>query len=288
MGRPTPRDRGGDESARPPGAPVRRSPCTDPTADAAEERALVEAARGGNELAFGELVDPLRRELYAHCYRMLASVHDAEDALQEVMLRAWRALDGYEGRAPLRSWLHRIATNVCLDAIAKRPKRVVPLDDPSPANGQVGAQPSPPPDQEQQVASARAGAAVIETDYERREAATRAFRLALYLPTKQRAALILRDVLGFSARETASSLETTPTAVNSALQRARANLDEGLVPDRARRSRPALGDRRSQLAADQFMDALRRGDIDAIVGIAADSTLRSMRPRRWRVLERTH
>jgi RNA polymerase sigma-70 factor, ECF subfamily len=219
---------------------------------------------------------------------MLTSVHDAEDAMQDVLLRAWRALGRYEGRAPLRSWLYKIATNVCLDAIEKRRKRDVPLD-PSPANGQEDAaiQPSLGRDREEQVGSPADGAAVIEIEYEHREAAARAFSLALHLPAKQRAVLILRDVLGFSARETASSLETTTAAVNSALQRARANLDDDLDPDRPQRFRRASGDRRTQLAVEQFMDALKRGDIDALVGIAADTTLRSIRPQRWRVLEPT-
>jgi RNA polymerase sigma-70 factor (ECF subfamily) len=265
-----------------------RSPRSDPTADAAaaEQQPLVEAARHGDESAFRRLVDPLRGELYAHCYRVLASAHDAEDAMQEVMLRAWRALGKYEGRAPLRSWLYRIATNVCLDAIAKRPKRVVPLDRPSPAGGheEVAIQPSA---QEEPVASSSHGTAVIETDYEHREAAALAFSLALHLPAKQRAVLILRDVLGFSARETASSLETTTTAVNSALQRARAKLDDGLDLDRPHGAPRASSDRRSQIAVELFVDALKRGHIDALVGIAADSTLKSIRPPRWSVLEPT-
>jgi RNA polymerase sigma-70 factor, ECF subfamily len=215
-------------------------------------------------------------------YRMLASVHDAEDAMQDVMLRAWRALAKYEARAPLRSWLYKIATNVCLDAIEKRPKRVVPLDRASTANrhDEAAIQPSPRHVQNGQAAGAHDGAAGIETAYEHREAAALAFSLALHLPAKQRAVLILRDVLGFSARETASSLETTITAVNSALQRARANLDDGLDPDRPG-SPSALGDRRFQDAVERFMDALKRGDIDALVGIVADTTLSNKRSRRF-------
>ena len=193
------------------------------------QQPLVEAARRGDEGAFRRLLDPLRGELYGHCYRMLTSVHDAEDAMQDVMLRAWRALATYEGRAPVHSWLHRIATNVCLDAIRQRRSRAVPLDPASAADRHCDAaiQPSPRHGQDGEPAGAHVGAAGLDTDYEHREAAALAFGHALHLPAKQRAVLILREVLGFSAAETASSLDTTVPAVNSALQRARANLDEG-------------------------------------------------------------
>jgi RNA polymerase sigma-70 factor (ECF subfamily) len=257
--------------------PVHRSPQRGPTPDApnADQHPLVEAARRGDEMAFRRLLDPVRGELYGHCYRMLASVHDAEDATQDVMLRAWRALATYEGRAPLRSWLHRIATNVCLDAIDKRRRRAVPLDDASTAelHAEAAIQPTSRHDQDGEPAGVHDGAAVIETDYEHREVAALAFGLALHLPAKQRAVLILREVLGFSARETASSLDTTITAVNSALQRARANLDDRVDPDRLQPSTTGFGDRRFQAAVERFMDALKRGDIDALVGIAVDPTL---------------
>jgi RNA polymerase sigma-70 factor, ECF subfamily len=246
----------------------------------AERQPLVEAARRGDEGAFRRLLDPLRGELYGHCYRMLASGHDAEDATQDVMFRAWRALALYEGRAPLRSWLHRIATNVCLDAIEKRRRRAVPLDEATTADRpyDAGLQPLPRDDQDVEPAGGHDLAAGIETEYEHRETAALALGLALDLPAKQRAVLILREVLGFSARETASSLDTTVTAVNSALQRARANLDDGLDPDRKERSAGASVDVRFQDAVERFMDALRLGDIDALVGIAADPTLSNKRP----------
>jgi RNA polymerase sigma-70 factor, ECF subfamily len=247
-----------------------------------QQQPLVEAARHGDETAFRRLLDPLRGELYGHCYRMLTSAPDAEDAMQDVMLRAWRALATYEGRAPVHSWLHKIATNVCLDAIRQRRSRAVPLDPASATDRHCDAaiQPSPRHGRDGEPAGAHAGAAGIDTDYERREAAALAFGLALHLPAKQRAVLILREVLGFSAAETASSLDTTVTAVNSALQRARANLGEGLDPDRPQRSTSALGDWRSQHAVERFMDALKRGDIDALVGIAANPTLSNKRSRR--------
>ena len=201
-----------------------------------------------------------------------------------VFLNMVASADGratYEGRAPLPSWLHRIATNVCLDAIRKRSNRAVPLDPASTTNGHYDAaiQPSPRHDQGGVPAGAHDLAAGIETEYEHREAAALALGLALHLPDKQRAVLILREVLGFSARETASSLATTVPAVNSALQRARANLDDGLDPDRPERSPSASDDGRFQEAVERFMDALKRGDIDAVVGIAADPTLSKKRPR---------
>src|SRR5262245_52430439 len=174
---------------------------------------------------FRRLVEPHRAELHAHCYRMLGSVHDAEDALQDALLRAWRGLDRFEGRSSLRSWLYRIATNTSLDLIARRPKRVLPTDYGPPA----GAEDEPPtvegiwiepyPDERVGVED---GYAAPEARYERREAVELAFIAAVqHLPATQRAVLILRDVLGFSARETAATLDTTVEGVNSALARAR-------------------------------------------------------------------
>lgn len=255
-----------------------------PRLAAFQEQALVEAAREGDESAFHRLVDALRGELYAHCHRMLASGHDAEDAMQEVMLRAWRALPTYEGRAPLRAWLYRIATNACLDAIEKRPKRVVPIDRAWSANRHLEApiEPAAWHEGNGRAPGAHDGGLAVETDYERRETAMRALDVAIhYLPARQRAVLILREVLGFSARETASSLDTTISAVNSALQRARASLDHGLDLDGPQRSSRAPRDRRRQHAVEGFVNALRRGDIDALVAIAADTTLSN--DRSWTV-----
>ena len=211
---------------------------TTSAATTAQERELLEAARGGDEDAFGRLLEPYRGELHAHCYRMLGSVHDAEDALQEASLRAWRGLPRFEGRSSLRSWLYTIATNTCLNAIARRPKRVLPLDY-GPAADPHAAPPGEPviesvwvepyPDERLGVED---GLASPEARYEQRESVELAFIAALqHLPATQRAVLILREVLGFSAREVADSLETTPASVNSALQRARKTVDERL-PER--------------------------------------------------------
>src|SRR3954464_4821226 len=205
-----------------------------PTESTVEERGLLEAARGGDEAAYSRLVEPHRAELQAHCYRMLGSVHDAEDALQDALLRAWRGLARFEGRSSLRSWLYRIATNTSLNLIEKRPKRVLPVDygpaaDPHDGPGDplvesVWVEPYP-----DETLGLEDGFAAPEARYERRESVELAFVAALQnLPPNQRAVLVMREVLGFSAREVAESLETTTASVNSALQRARTAVDERL------------------------------------------------------------
>src|SRR5215218_2463783 len=175
----------------------------------AREPKLLERARGGDEDAFRLLVEPYRNELLAHCYRMLGSVHDADDAL----LGAWRGLAKFEGRSALRSWLYRIATNACLRAIERRRKRVLPIDYAPAADPHDGlAEPlvesvwlEPYPDERHVLEDGLAGP---EARYEQRESVELAFIAALqHLPARQRAVLILRDVLGFSARETAAALE---------------------------------------------------------------------------------
>src|ERR687892_1902413 len=185
---------------------------------------LLSAARRGDEDAYRRLVEPRRAELHAHCYRMLGSVHDAEDALQDALLRAWRGLGRFEGRSSLKSWLYTIATNTCLNTIQRRPKRVLPLDygpatDPHDGLGlppleSVWVEPFP-----DEGLGLEDGYAAPEARYEVRESVELAFVAALqHLPANQRAALILREVLGFSAQETAESLDTTVASVNSALQ----------------------------------------------------------------------
>src|SRR5258708_29606070 len=186
---------------------------------AAQEGELLQAARAGDQNAYPRLVEPYRAELHAHCYRMLGSVHDAEDALQDTLLRAWRALPRFEGRSSLRSWLYTIATNTSLNLIAKRPTRVLPIDYGPATNPHDGpGEPlvesgliEPYPDEALALAD---GFAPPEARYELRESVELAFVAALqHLPATQRAVLILREVLGFSAQEVAESLETTVASV---------------------------------------------------------------------------
>ncbi len=236
------------------------------------EQGLVNAARAGDEDAFRRLVEPLDRQLLAHCYRMLGSLHDAEDAVQETLLRAWRGLPGFEGRASARSWLHRIATNVALDMAARRPPRVLPPDPGPPA----GAWLEPFPDD---LLGDETGRAAPDALYEQREAIELAFVAALqHLPPRQRAALILRDVLGFSAREAGEALDASPASVESALQRARAAADERL-PERTQQSTlRELGDAGVRDVVERFVAAFVGGDVPAIVGLLTEDAWFAMPP----------
>ena len=246
---------------------------------------LLTAAQQGDETAFGSLIDPFRGELHAHCYRMLGSVHDAEDALQEATLRAWRGLARFEGRSSLRSWLYTIATNTCLNHIARRPKRVMPLEyGPSwdatkdgmgePLIESVWVEPYP-----DEHLGVEDGLAAPEARYERRESVELAFIAAVqHLPATQRAVLILRDVLGFSAREVAESLDTTVASANSALQRARKTVDERFPEQSQQATLRSLGDQKLRVVVEGYMDALHRGDVDAVVSMLAEDAAWSMPP----------
>src|SRR3954462_4876321 len=225
------------------------------------EQGLIEAARGGDETAFQGIVEPYRGELHAHCYRMLGSVHDAEDALQEAMLRAWRGLPRFEGRSSLRSWLYTIATNTCLNAIERRPKRVLPIDygpatDPHTGPGEPLVESvwiEPYPDENLGLEDGLAGP---DARYEQREAIELAFIAALqHLPANQRAVLILREVLGFSAREVAETLDTTVASVNSALQRARVAVDERVPEQTQQSTMRALGEEGVKEVVAKYVDA---------------------------------
>jgi RNA polymerase sigma-70 factor, ECF subfamily len=240
------------------------------------EAALLEAARGGDEGAFERLVEPYRRELHAHCYRMLGSLHDAEDALQDAMLRVWRGLGTFTDRGSLRAWLYKIATNASLDIAARRRKRLLPLDyapaaDPNEPPGQpVGEQVwlEPYPDEKLAVED---GYASPEARYEQREAVELAFVAAMQeLPARQRAVLILREVLGFSAKEVGEALETSVPSVNSALQRARKTVDERLPQHSQRVTLRALGDARMAEIVEEYMEAMRGGDVNRVVSMLAE------------------
>jgi RNA polymerase sigma-70 factor, ECF subfamily len=250
-----------------------------------QEQQLLEAARGGDEGAFARLIEPFRGELHAHCYRMLGSVHDAEDALQDALLRAWRGLGRFERRSSLRSWLYRIATNASLDAIARRPKRVLPIDygpssDPHgdglglPLSETVWVEPYP-----DEGLGLEDSYAAPEARYELRESVELAFVAALqHLPVTQRAVLILREVLAFSAREVADTLETTVASVNSALQRARKAIDERLPEQSQQENLRAIGDDGLREIVEGYMDAMQRADVDAVLEMLSKDAAWSMPP----------
>jgi RNA polymerase sigma-70 factor (ECF subfamily) len=257
---------------------------TSPTSATAREYELLTAAKRGDEGAYERLVEPYRRELHAHCYRMLGSVHDAEDALQDALLRAWRGLGRFEGRSSARTWLYKIATNACLDAIARRPKRVLPIDygpayDPHDGPGDpviesVWVEPYP-----DERIGLEDGLASPDASYEQRESIELAFIAALqHLPANQRAVLILREVLGFSAKEVADALDTTVASVNSALQRARASVDER-VPDQSQQAAlRALGDEQLREIVDRYVDAWERNDVEAFASMLAEDATFTMPP----------
>jgi RNA polymerase sigma-70 factor, ECF subfamily len=229
---------------------------------------------------FPRLADPYRRELFAHCYRMLGSVHDAEDQVQETYLRAWRAYDSFEGRSSMRTWLHRIATNTCLDALESRGRRPLPTG--------LGA-PSANPLEElveraevpwlEPVADDMVGAvedadpaAVVAS----RESVRLAFVAALqHLPPRQRAVLLLRDVLKWRAAEVAELLETSVASVNSALQRARAQLAR-LAPNEGSVREPVTPTQRRLL--DRYMAAFEAKDVQAIVALFTQDAVWEMPP----------
>ena len=237
-------------------------------------------ARAGDEDAFSELTDPFRRELQLHCYRILGSVQDAEDLVQETLLAAWRGLEQFEGRSSLRAWLYRIATNRCLNALrGRRRPREVPamVEPPEPTRLSEPIWLEPYPDVLlEEVADSAPGP---HTRYETREAVGLAFVTAVqHLPPRQRAVLALRDVLGFSGAEVASMLDTSEAAVKAALQRARATLAEHR-PKGGREDAPAAGSRRERELVDRFATAVERGDVDAVVSLLADDAWVRMPPQ---------
>jgi RNA polymerase sigma-70 factor (TIGR02960 family) len=233
---------------------------------------LMSKARSGDAGAFRELTDPYRRELHVHCYRMLGSFQDAEDVLQDTLLAAWQALAGFEGRASLRTWLYRIATNRCLNARRSAGRRqpkvwdVPNVEPPEPTQlGEVvWLQPYPDALLDEQPGP--------EARHEQTESISLAFVTALQLlPPRQLAVVILRDVLGFHASEVAEMLDTTVDSVNSALKRGRAGLE--------RRRQPAAPSSPDEAAiAAKFVDAYQAADLDALLALLTDDVFISMPP----------
>ena len=262
------------------------------------ERALADAdlvarAQVGDGEAFGQLTEPFRRELHVHCYRMLGSAADAEDLLQETLIAAWRGIAQFEGRSSLRAWLYRIATNQCLNALRGGKGRALAARQAATGAGGsmpvagVPALPGPATDDEPvwlepypdallaELADATPGP---EARYEARESISLAFIVAMQrLPPRQRAALILRDALGYRAAEAADILECSLDTVNGSLKRARATLS-GLVTDDALRQAPLPGSAAERNAIDQFTDAFERGDVTALVAMLTDDAWLTMPP----------
>jgi len=226
-----------------------------PVSDIAEQRFLLACAQAGDERAFRRLVEPYRHALEVHCYRMLGSAQDAEDMAQETLLRAWRALERFEPRAQFQTWLYRIATNACLDELERRPRRPEPVDPFPDRPGDETASPTYDP-------AAR---------YAIREGMELALLRAIQeLPGRQRAVLIFRDVLGWTAAEVAEVLGSTVASVNSALQRARATIEQHL-PDAAQ---PAAGPAEHELLR-RYVAAFEHADMDGLVALLReDATLR--------------
>jgi RNA polymerase sigma-70 factor, ECF subfamily len=249
-----------------------------------DEASLLERARSGSERAYEDLLLAYRAELHAHCYRILGSVQDAEDALQDASLRAWRGLADFEGRSSVRSWLYKITTNAAIDIARRRSRRALPMAYGPPARAGEGpgaallepAWVEPYPDQ----AFPSAGeSASPEMRYEQRESLELAFVAALqYLSPLQRAALILHEVLGFSNKETAELLSTTVPAVQSALQRARAAV-RGRIPERSQQATlRAAGDERLRRLVQSYCDAIERADVDSVVGMLTADAAWAMPP----------
>ena len=224
-----------------------------------DQRMLLAAAQAGDEQAFQQLIAPYRHALDVHCYRMLGSVQDAEDLAQETLLRAWRALDRFEPRAQFQTWLYRIATNACLDELARRPRRPELID--------------PFPDRP--VGEAEAPLYDPAARYALREGMELALVRAIQqLPGRQRPVLIFRDVLGWSAPEVAELLESSVASVNSALQRARATVEEHLpAPE------PAALEPEERELLGRYIDAFERDDVDGLVALLREDAVLRMPPQ---------
>jgi RNA polymerase sigma-70 factor (TIGR02960 family) len=244
------------------------------------DRALT-LARTGDENAFRELTDPYQHELQLHCYRIVGSTQDAEDLVQETLLAAWRRLGDFNGRASIRTWLYRIATNRCIDALrasSRRPQSVEPMSDlpqPSRVSDPIWLQPYPDVLLDG-IADLAPGP---DARYEAKESIGLAFVAGLqHLPPQQRAVLVLRDVLSFQATEVAEMLGTTPAAVNSLLRRARLALDSRL-PAAARERAPLPNSPREREVIGRFAEAVEAGDVDGVLALLTDDAWVRMPPQ---------
>jgi RNA polymerase sigma-70 factor (ECF subfamily) len=230
------------------------------------------------------LTEPYRRELQVHCYRILGSLHEAEDMVQETLLKAWKRLDTFEGRASFRAWLYKIATNTCLDFLdRRRGRRLLPPDAAPASDPRTSILPpavevawlEPWPDEW----LGDAGAANPEARYTDRESISLSFMTALqYLPPRQRAVLILRDVLDFSANETAEVLEITVSSANSALHRARVTLTQRYPGPELEPSASLANDERARWLLDHFVQAWENADVDGLVALLKEDAMLAMPP----------
>jgi RNA polymerase sigma-70 factor, ECF subfamily len=252
------------------------------TAAKSAEDADLARARDGDDAAFTRLVEPLRRELHAHCYRILGSTHDADDAVQDALVRAWRGFARFEGRSSVRSWLYTVATRTCLDIAETRGRRALPIDlGPSSPRGVVGDAPladvawlTPYHD-----VGLAAGTLSPDARYEQREAVELAFVAALqHLPGNQRAALLLFEVLGFSAAEIATMMKTSTASVNSALARARKIVAERVPSRTQQQTLRELDDARLRQIVNGYSAALEQGDADALITLLTEDVTWSMPP----------
>jgi RNA polymerase sigma-70 factor, ECF subfamily len=239
-------------------------------------------ARSGDPAAFSRLVEPLRRELHAHCYGMLGSAHDADDALQEALLKAWTRMSTFEGRGSLRSWLYSVVSHTCLDAVRRRGRRALPIDL-GPASERVVVDGAPRTDVAwlgpYPDAGLSDGPPGPDARYEQREAVELAFVAACqHLPGNQRAALLLFEVLGFSAAEIAEMMGTSRASVNSALQRARAIVADRVPSRTQQQTLRELDDARLREVVAGFSGALERGDADGLVALLTEDVTWSMPP----------
>jgi RNA polymerase sigma-70 factor (TIGR02960 family) len=249
-----------------------------------QEEELLRRARAGDESAFAQVADGFRAELHLHCYRIVGSVQDAEDLVQETLLAAWRGLERFEGRASLRSWLYRIATNRCLNALRDRGRR--PRELPAPPEG---TPPPPQPTRLREPVWLEPYPDVLlegvpdrsrqpESRYEARETVGLAFVAGLQqLPPRQRVVLVLRDVLSFRAAETAEMLGVTEVSVNRTLQRARQALGR-VVPPGVRDIAPLPGSREEREVVDRFTAAFEAGDVQGVVALLAGDAVLTMPP----------